>query len=104
MRKEIHKEETYNCYVEAEMKVKIGELGDHRSCIRALRKDVPKDDMCINGRLVYTIKHKPMQGGHAKTDAYTDNRRMIDARFSEWKARREAIGGIRIPQHYSYGV
>ena len=30
---------------------------------------------------VYTIKHKPLNAGRVKTEAYIDNQRRIDARF-----------------------
>ena len=47
-----------------------------------LKKDGPKDEVGINGRFVYAIKHKPLQAGHAKTEAYIDRQRRPDARFA----------------------
>ena len=49
-------------------------------------------EVCINGRFVYEIKHKPLKAGHAKTDAYVDNVRRIDARFRA-KGPQDALGG-----------
>ena len=39
------------------------------------------DEVCINGSFLYAIKHKHLKSGRAKTEAYIDIRRMLDARF-----------------------
>ena len=33
---------------------------------QGVENGVPKDEVCINGRCVYTIKHKPLKAGHTK--------------------------------------
>ena len=33
-------------------------------------EDVPKDEVCINGRFAYTIKRKPLKAGNVQTEAY----------------------------------
>ena len=65
---------TYNWYGGAARQVEIKALEDHGTFRMVLRKDVPKDEVCINGRFVYTTKHNPPEDGHAKTDAYVDAR------------------------------
>ena len=69
----------------------------------ALRKDPPKDEVCINGRFVYTNKQKPLGDGHTKTDAYVDNRGILDARF-DWKVSARKSEQILLPHHPSYRV
>ena len=32
-----------------------------------VEKDVPKDEVCSDGRFVYTIMNKPLKDGHEKT-------------------------------------
>ena len=49
--------------------------------VRVLGRGVPKDEVCIDGRSVYIIKHKPLKSGHAKTEAYIDSQRRLDARM-----------------------
>ena len=49
--------------------------------ITALRKNVSKDEFCIDGRFVYTIKHNPAGAGNARTDAYVDAKRILYSRF-----------------------
>ena len=82
MRKEIPKGETSNCYGGAARQEAIKALEGHGPFIRLVRKDVPKDEVCINGRFVYAIKNKPLKDGHAETDAYIDSPRRLDARLS----------------------
>ena len=50
MRKEIPTGETYNWYGNAERQVATEELEVRGAFLRALRKDVPKDEVCIDGR------------------------------------------------------
>ena len=76
MRKEITKGGTYNWYGDAARQVEIRALEEHGKSIRVLSKDSTKDEVCINGSVVYTIKHRPSKEGHARTDAYVDGRRM----------------------------
>ena len=45
-------------------------------------KDFPSDGVCINGRFVYATKHKQLRESRAITEAYMDDRRMLDARFA----------------------
>ena len=61
-----------------------------------LRKDVPKDEVCINGRFVYEIKHMPLGDGHARTDAHIDDQSRVGARFCA-KGPQEAIGANASP-------
>ena len=56
-----------------------------------MEKNGPKDEVRINGRFAYAIKHKPPEAGREKTDAYVDDRRMLDGRFPT-NGFREAIG------------
>ena len=65
MRKEIPKEWIYNFYGEA-AKIEIWALEEHVVFIRALWNDVTNDEVRINGRFVYKIKHMPLKAGHAK--------------------------------------
>ena len=60
--------------------------------IRVLRMDVPKDECCINGRFFYSARHKPLNDGHARADAYIDDQSWLGARFCV-KGFQEAIGG-----------
>ena len=66
--------------------------------LRASSKDVPKDEACISGRFVYTRKRKTLKSGHARTDAYVDEQRRLDARFCV-EGFQEAIGGGIPPPH-----
>ena len=66
MRNETHNGETYNCFGGDARKIDMGSLEEHGTSITALRKDVRKNEVCINGGLVYTIKHKRLKSGHAK--------------------------------------
>ena len=63
-RKVIPKGETNNCYGDSARSVEINALGAHETFVRALGNDFPKDEVCINGMSVYTIKHKPLKPGH----------------------------------------
>ena len=54
-------------------------------------KDSTKGEVCINGRFFYTIKHKPMNDGHTRTESYIDGRRWLDARFC-MNGYRESAG------------
>ena len=67
--------DTYNWYGGAERKIEIRALVERGTFIWALSKDAPKGGVCINGMVVYTIKHKPLRVGHPRTDAYVDGRR-----------------------------
>ena len=80
-RKEIPNGRTYNCYGDSERQIEIGALGWHGTFRALLRNDVPKYEVCINARFVYTIKHKPLEAGHSKTDAYIDGRGWPGARI-----------------------
>ena len=55
-----------------------------------LNKDIHKDEVCINGRFVYTVKRNPLEGGHTRTTDYIDGRRRLDARFA-----RDDIANLR---------
>ena len=44
-------------------------------------KDAPNDEVCINGRFVYTMKRKAIWVGHTNTEAYIDDERRLDARL-----------------------
>ena len=59
--------------------------------------------MCINGRFVYAIKHKPLKAGHANTEAYVDNQRGLDGRLRA-KGPQEEIGRNDSPQKQSCEV
>ena len=52
--------------------------------------DVPKDELCINGRFAYTINHKSLKSGPVK-QGHIDNQRRLCARFCV-KGFQEAIG------------
>ena len=56
-RKAIPKGGNYNYYGDDSRQIGAKALGDHGTFTMARRKDVSKDDVCINGRVVYTIKH-----------------------------------------------
>ena len=56
-------------------------MEEHNTFIRVLIMDVPKDELCIDGRFVYTVMHKLLKAGHVKTEAYMDNQRRSDTRF-----------------------
>ena len=103
MRKGIPKEETYNYYGDAPRRVEIAALGDHGPFSRVSSKDVPKAEVCINGRFVYTIKRKQSKAGHTRTNAYIDSQRRLDARFA-----REVIeklwGGMLQRQHRTIAI
>ena len=88
MSRETPKEDTYNCYGGASRQVEIEELEDHGVFRRALRKDVPKDEVCINGRFVYTTKHKPMEAGHPRTASYRRPKNVRCAFLREMLSRR----------------
>ena len=49
---------------------------------KGVEKDVPKDEVCIEGSFVYAVKHTPFKAGHERTDAYTDDQGSLGARFS----------------------
>ena len=70
--------------------VEIKALGEHGAFLRVLRNDVPKDGVCINGRFVYAIKHKPLKAVHARSDAYVGGQGRLDARLRA-KGSQEAI-------------
>ena len=53
---------------------------------------VPSDEVCINGRFVYTAKRKPVKAGHTKTESYVDDQRRLDARFCAISFQEE-VGG-----------
>ena len=55
MRKEIPNEGTYNFDGDAERRIQIEELGCRGAFIGALSNDVPRDEVFINGMVVYTI-------------------------------------------------
>ena len=74
--------ETSNCYGDAARQVGIKDLEDRGAFIMVLGEDVHNDDVCINGRFVYNIKHKPWESGHAKTEAYIDSRSRLGARVA----------------------
>ena len=65
-----YKEETYNRYGGAARQVEIAALEEYGKFLMVLRKDVPKDEVGIRGRFVYTIIHKSLKDGHARADAY----------------------------------
>ena len=62
-----------------------------------------KDEVCINGMFVYTIKHKPLEAGHPKTDAYVADQRMPDARF-RLKCSQGELVRILLPRKHSCRV
>ena len=80
-RTEIPKEDNYNYYGDSERHVEIRALRDHVKFIRVSSKDLPRDEACIDGAFAYTTKQKSLKAGRAKTDAYVDGRRRLDARF-----------------------
>ena len=41
--------------------VEIQALEEHVTFIRVTQNDSPKDEACVNGRFVYTMKHKPLK-------------------------------------------
>ena len=91
MRKEIPKWGTSNCYGDTERRGKIKALWGHNTSVVAMETDVPKDAVCINGRFVYTLKHKALKAGRVKTASCIENESLLDARFCE-KGFQEAIG------------
>ena len=81
IRKEINKGVTYRYRGDDERRVVISALYDHVAFVGVLSKGFPRGGVCINGMSVYTTKHNPSKAGHTKTDAYSDGRRRLDARF-----------------------
>ena len=59
MREEILKEENSNYYGGAAGRVGVKSHEEHYTFALVMRKDVTKDDVCINGGSVCAIKHKP---------------------------------------------
>ena len=53
-RKEIPKEETYNCYGNAARKVAIRELEERGTLLRAMSKDTPKDEVFLWAEGLFT--------------------------------------------------
>ena len=47
-RKEILNGETNNCYGDASRQVAINALEEHGEFAKLLKKDVPKDDVCVS--------------------------------------------------------
>ena len=82
MRREIPEGGTSNCYGDTERLEGLHDLEWHNTFARVMGEGVPKDEVRINGRFVYTRKHKPLKAGHVKTDAYIENRRRLDSRFA----------------------
>ena len=41
-------------------------LRGHDTFAMVMKKDVPKDDVCFNGRFACDIKHNPLNAGHIK--------------------------------------
>ena len=80
-------------------------MGGHATFLRVLIKDAPKDEVCRNGGGVLNKKHKTSESDHARTDAYVDDTRRLDARFCAKFAQGE-IGGRFPPtsQLQSLGV
>ena len=62
-------------------------MGDRETFPMVSKKGVTNDAVCINGRFVYTIKHKPRKTGNTKTEAYIDNQRRLDARLRKMPPR-----------------
>ena len=80
--------------------------GRRNTFVNVTKKDVPRNEVCINGKFAYAIKHKFVDAGHGKTEACIDNERRLDSRFCV-KGFREAIGendAARASQFRGLGV
>ena len=77
----IQKAETYNLHGGTERKVEIQALGDQSSFIRVKQRDAPMGEVCIDGMFVYTMRNKPMEEVHTRTEAYIGARKALDSRF-----------------------
>ena len=82
-RKETQRGGTYNSSGNSERKLGIQALEERGASIRVAnaKEDVPKDEVCITGWFVYTMKNEPLQAGRSKTGAYIDHERRLDDRF-----------------------
>ena len=70
MRKEIPGGETHNFYGDDAMDIEIQSVRREWGIYNGIRKNVPRDGGCINGRFMYTTKRKPLKAGHTRTEAY----------------------------------
>ena len=62
----IQKEETYNKYGGAARRIEIEAIGEHGTFVRTLATEIPEGEVVIDGRFVYTTKHRPVKSGYAK--------------------------------------
>ena len=83
--------------------IEIWDLEEPGAFTMVLRKDVPMDAACSDGRFVYIIKHIHVEAGHTKTDTHIANRRMLDF-LSLANGPQEALGANAPPQHHGYRV
>ena len=68
-RSEMPQEDTFDLY-RGFGKVEIQALAEHSTFIRVSKTDAPLSEVRINGRFVYTTRHKQLKAGRAKTEAY----------------------------------
>ena len=87
----IPKEDAYNIYGGDSAEVEIEALRDRDTFIRVPQWGVAKEEVCIIGRFVYTMRRKPLKAGRANTEAYIDNERSLDARFCAKVPQEEAV-------------
>ena len=80
MGEEIPKGETYKLYGDVDGEVEIQAIEEHGDFMRVPDGDAPKGEVCINGGFFYTAKHRPLEGGHPKTESYIEHARRLDAR------------------------
>ena len=96
-------EEKYNFFGDDDRGVWIKSLEDHGTFIRVLRKDTPKDGICLKGRFAYTTKRRPWKARRAKTEAYVDDQRGLYDRF-DCKDLMILLGGMIPRQHHNCEV
>ena len=101
MRIEMPKGETYDYSGDAARQVEIKALEAHGTFIRVLSNDFPRGGVCIDGRSAYTIKHKPLEAGHKRTESYIDGRRPSGPRFCV-RRYQEDVETNDSPQHLNY--
>ena len=102
MRKATPKEETYNYYGDDARKIEIKALGDHGAFIMFLRKDVHKDEVCVNDRFDYTVKQSA-ESWPCKNGLIYRWAAKVRCAFCA-KGDREDVGEMRQRQQRNYAV